>query len=834
MENRKIKILAIDDTPDNLISLKAQLNDSFPDAIIFTALNGAKGIELAATEDPDVILLDIVMPGMDGYEVCKLLKADQKQSNIPVVFLTANKGDKESRIRALECGAQALLAKPIDKSELIAQIRAMVGIKAANIIKQNEKEQLTQLVDEQVRELKITHTATLNMLEDLNIEIESRKQSEAALLISELRFKQVSEDALEWIWEVDTEGLYTYASPVAETLLGYKTTEIVGKKHFYDFFAPGMKEELKAAALAAFSEKKSFRNFENPNIHKDGHVVILESNGSPIIDNEGNFIGYRGVDSDITDRKNSEIEIREKDIQFRKLLSNVPDMVFQFTRRPDGTYCVPVTSEGIRNIYGCSPEDVIDDFTPIVKLIYPEDSARLISDIEYSAEHLTQFNCEYRVQLPGQEIKWLLSKSTPELLADGSITWYGFIMDITNRKLAEQELVKTKEQAEESNRLKSAFLANMSHEIRTPMNGILGFAALLKEPHLVDDEQREYIEIIERSGTRMLNIINNIVDISKIESGLMEVNRTSTDIIEQLEYVYTFFKPETDKKRLQLFLKKSLSTAEAIITTDREKVYAILINLVKNAVKYTNEGMIEIGCKIAETHGGASLQFYVKDTGIGIPANRQVAVFERFIQADIADVNAFQGAGLGLSIAKAYAELLGGRIWLESEEGKGSTFFFSIPYTPFKKDVITDLKLVAGAKTKDTIGKLKVLIAEDDETSEMLMSIAMKPYSKEIIEAKTGVAAVEIFRKNPDIDLILMDIQMPDLNGYDATRQIRQFNKNVIIIAQTAFGLLGDRERAIEAGCNDYIAKPIKKDELIAMIEKQINKRVNFSMGKEL
>ncbi|MEI6677601.1 MAG: response regulator [Mariniphaga sp.] len=184
-----------------------------------------------------------------------------------------------------------------------------------------------------------------------------------------------------------------------------------------------------------------------------------------------------------------------------------------------------------------------------------------------------------------------------------------------------------------------------------------------------------------------------------------------------------------------------------------------------------------------------------------------VQLFVNVATTDIADVNAFQGTGLGLSIAKAYIELLGGHIWFESEEGKGSTFFFSIPYAPSPKDVITDLMLVASAKTKDTIGKLKILIAEDDETSEMLMSIAMKPYSKEIIELKTGVAAVEICRKNPDIDLILMDIQMPDLNGYDAACQIRQFNKNIIIIAQTAFGLSGDREKAIEAGCNDYYVR---------------------------
>jgi hypothetical protein len=399
---------------------------------------------------------------------------------------------------------------------------------------------------------------------------------------------------------------------------------------------------------------------------------------------------------------------------------------------------------------------------------------------------------------------------------DGNKFLVGVINDITENRRKENELIISEKRAQESDRLKSAFLANMSHEIRTPMNGILGFSALLKEPHLSGEDQQKYIQIIEKSGIRMLNIINDIVDIAKIESGLMEVNRTSTNINEQMEYVYTFFKPETDKKNLQLVLKKSLSGAEAIITTDREKIFAILTNLVKNAIKYTNEGIIEIGCD----KKAGNLEFYVKDTGIGIPLNRQVAVFERFIQADIADIHAFQGAGLGLTIARAYSELLGGRIWLESEIGKGSTFFITIPCNSSPEDTSTKLETI-GDETAKNIQTLKILIAEDDEPSKILMTIAMNPYSKEILEARTGIEAVEICRKNPDIDLVLMDILMPDLNGYEATRQIRKFNKNVVIVAQTAFGLSGDREKAIEAGCNDYIAKPINKAELFEIIKKR-------------
>ena len=400
--------------------------------------------------------------------------------------------------------------------------------------------------------------------------------------------------------------------------------------------------------------------------------------------------------------------------------------------------------------------------------------------------------------------------------------------DVTEKKKIIEDLIKAKEHAEESDRLKSSFLANMSHEIRTPMNGILGFAGLLKEPNLSGEEQQEYISIIEKSGARMLNIINDIVSISKVESGQMEISLSTTDINDQIKYLYNFFKPEVEAKGMQLFIKNTLATKYAIIKTDKEKVYAIITNLVKNAIKFTQSGYIEFGYCLKSDCEPIMLEFFVKDTGMGIGNEQKNFIFERFRQGSESLTRNYEGAGLGLAISKAYVEMLGGKIWVESEKGNGSVFYFTIPYNGERiiqnviKNVIS-MDVTANQMSPDVSG-LKVLIAEDDEGSAMLIAMAIRGFSRETIKVKTGIEAVETCRNNPDIDLILMDIKMPEMDGFDATRQIRRFNKEVIIIAQTAYALTGDREKTLATGCNDYISKPIQKDQFMRLIQKYFKK----------
>ncbi|MCO5251083.1 MAG: ATP-binding protein [Candidatus Kapabacteria bacterium] len=565
-------------------------------------------------------------------------------------------------------------------------------------------------------------------------------------------------------------------------------------------------KEKRAAELIIANKELAFQNDEK---EKRAAELIIANNELAF---QNDLKEKRAAELILAKEKAEEFENK-----FRQIAENI-DEVFWLRTKSEMIYISP----SFEKIWGIPCQDIYEDPKMFTDRIHPDDKSN-VEEIVISSEFndLGLFNYEYRILRTANQIRWINAKTFPIIDDTGQILKrVGIASDITEKYESNLELIKSKEHAEQSDRLKSAFLANMSHEIRTPMNGILGFASILKEADLTGEERSEYLELMEQSGIRMLNIINDIVDISKIESGLMELHSKETNINEQIDYIFTFFKPEMDKKKIKFSSKKSLAGKDAVINSDREKIYAILTNLVKNAIKYTDEGSIEFGYNVRTENETSVLEFYIKDTGIGIPKNRQEAIFERFIQADINDKMARQGAGLGLSISKAFVELLGGDMWVNSEEGIGSTFYFSLPYITEPKETINKQTDGVVSPIKPEVEGLKILIAEDDETSGQLISITVKKISKEILRARTGTAAVEICHNNPDIDLILMDIQMPDMNGYDATRQIRQFNNDVIIIAQTAFGLSGDREKTIAAGCNDYIGKPINKSVLLELIQK--------------
>jgi PAS domain S-box-containing protein len=395
--------------------------------------------------------------------------------------------------------------------------------------------------------------------------------------------------------------------------------------------------------------------------------------------------------------------------------------------------------------------------------------------------------------------------------------------NLVKERTHDLEIAKAK--AEESDKLKSAFLANMSHEIRTPMNAIVGFTGLLNDQDLIETDKQELISHIVHNSDTLLHLIDDIIDIAKIEAGQLNINKKDcyiNIILNELLETFTEKKKLHKKDNIELRFNPGVEDSNFIIFTDNIRIQQILLNLIDNALKFTEKGYIEFGYNLEKGTKNPSIIFYVKDTGIGLSKDQQSLIFSRFTKLENDKKKLYRGAGLGLAICKNIVHLLEGKIWIDSEINKGSTFYFSIPYIELseKKEVIKEQK--KQEKKYNWSGKT-ILIAEDEESNFRYLEIILMQTNINIIYAKNGVEAFDKFQKN-NIDLILMDIKMPEMDGLEATRRIRKLDKDILIIAQTAFAMENDEKMSLQAGCNDYISKPIRKLKLIELINKYLSR----------
>lgn len=555
----------------------------------------------------------------------------------------------------------------------------------------------------------------------------------------------------------------------------------------------------------------SFSAQEVGHTRKDGSVFPTLMNASLILDqnNIPQFMSATVID--ITELKEKEKELQRSENE----LNNAQELAQLGSWEHDLITGKLTGSKNYYRMIGLQPGEKIDNlYEYFISLVHPED----LPLIELLQKHQYHDNdmqvVDVRIIVPGAGLRWIQNNVVPVFENNQMVALRGGNIDITEKKKILEDLIKAKEKAEESDNLKTSFLNNISHEIRTPFSGILGFLSILQYDDLTSDERDEYIGAINQSADRLMNTINDIVDLSQIQSGLMKLNPSITDIRNLVEEVVDRFKREAELNGLKFNVSYEFTGSGENFSTDSKKLNTILFHLIGNAIKFTKSGSIDFSVR----GNDSNIEFCVKDTGIGISKDKQQIVFSRFIQADYSNTRKFEGSGLGLTIAKAFVEMLNGELWMESEEGVGSEFHFNIP---------NNNKLLSGRENMapehplpDTsVKKLKILIAEDDEGSAIFLSIIVKPFSKEILKVKPGLEAIEACRNNPDLDLILMDIRMPVMDGYEATRQIRKFNPDVVIIAQTAFALTGDDEKSLEAGCNDYISKPIHKDKLQMLIQ---------------
>jgi len=401
------------------------------------------------------------------------------------------------------------------------------------------------------------------------------------------------------------------------------------------------------------------------------------------------------------------------------------------------------------------------------------------------------------------------------------------LMVITEKKQAELALrkknvelyllnrnyLKAKEKAEESDQLKTAFLQNMSHEIRTPMNAIIGFSNLLETPGLTKEKHKNYTSIIINSTNYLLSIVNDILTISSLETKQEKLDIKPVVINNIIVELQSIFQQQSSNQKISFYAKQTLTDKGSEVYTDNTKVTQILTNLITNALKFTHEGYIEFGYNLQDNE----LEFYVKDSGIGINADVQDKIFDRFRQADLSISKKYGGTGLGLSISKGFAELLGGKIWVESEVGKGSTFYFTIPYKPVHENNKKN------SKSKQNKNVKTILIAEDEEFNYLLIEALLKDQGLNLIRCKDGKETVEICKSNPKIDLVLMDIKMPVIDGYSAAKLIKEFRPKLPIIAQTAYALDQEIEKYSDTAFDNYITKPLKEGNLLKIIKLYIN-----------
>jgi len=396
--------------------------------------------------------------------------------------------------------------------------------------------------------------------------------------------------------------------------------------------------------------------------------------------------------------------------------------------------------------------------------------------------------------------------------------FYVLITAILFYAILKSHLVKIRnaeQKAIESDRLKTAFLQNISHEIRTPMNSIVGFSELLKDKKLSESEKDQYLEMISKSSDQLLNIVNEVLDISLIETGNLSVNLRRVQLNNLMKEIYLSYKPLINKE-ISFTMSTGLSDTLSLILTDVIKIRQIISNLLNNAVKFTDKGHIGFGYTLEENE----LNFFIEDTGIGIPSDSHDKIFERFLKVGSDNERLYEGVGLGLAICKGNIDLLNGKIWMDSKPGKGSKFLFTIPYKPVYEE-----EPVKG-KNKDlvrTLNNLTILVAEDDDVNFLYIKEIFKGAGAEILHAINGREAVEMCEKNDRIGIILIDIKMPVMNGYEAIKKIREFRPSLPIIAQTAFALSNEMLKAFNAGSNDYISKPFTREQLLSIVSKNMS-----------
>jgi len=675
--------------------------------------------------------------------------------------------------------------------------------------------------------------SALVLIKDISV----RKKNEKLILESERNYREMyqllrlmCDNVPDMIWAKNLANEYIFTNKaISEGLLNATdTNEPIGKTDM--FFAGREREnhpenpewhtfgEICRDTDASVIQNKTAQRFDEYGNVK-GRFLFLNVYKAPFFDVDGNIIGTVGSGRDVTHERWLQGEhektmeaLTSQTARLNAVISVLPDLMFIldtegnfldfFTNDPSRLYIEPdkIKDLNLKHLFG--PEEVERQLEIYRKCV----NTKSIQSFDYN---ITDHGEKYYYE----------ARTAP--LSDTTIL--AIVRDITELKHTEfqlqnytSELIAAKEKAEKSDQLKSAFLANMSHEIRTPMNSIMGFADLLNEPDLDTVKRKEFTDILINRSTDLLQIINDVLDISHIESGNAVLHNKTCDLNNMLDKLHTTFSSKLILKHsanIRLVCDKAINLGQLYIYIDELKLKQIFVNLLDNAIKFTEKGTIRFGYRVPSN---GTIICYVSDTGIGISPDSTDIIFERFMQADIPDRNKYKGTGLGLAICKGNVEIMGGHISVESEPGKGSTFTFEVPFVQITEDgrINSDRKIISGFNWNHK----KIVIVEDDIQNIRYLHTILRKTGASLLTAENGSEFRKIFAQTPDIDLILMDIQLPDEDGWELTQYVKSVRTDIPVIAQTAFGMESDRLKSKEAGCDNFIAKPLSPDDLLRMI----------------
>ncbi len=919
------RILVVDDDPINRQVIVNHL--SLHNYKVQQAESGPKALEYINQGKPSLVLLDVMMPQMSGYEVTKKIRAIWRADELPIILLTA-KNQIDDLVIGLESGANDYLTKPFSKKELLARIQThlhilhlktetlRIAIENKNKLKQlleglpiavgvlnsdgnpyyvnqkakellgkgafpkvkteeiakvyqlylagtnqlypandlaivqalqgnsvrldnleihrpnkiipleswgtpifdddgkiacaisvfqdiTERKQVESLLKEYNKNLELEVTTRTQALRKNEVqllqEIEERKRIESALRNSEEKFRLLYEKAPLGYQSLDSKGRFITVNSVWLNMFGYTKEEIVG--HWFGDFITNVDEfERNFPHLKNVGE---IHGAQLEIICKDQSIIPIELSGKILLDENNKFLQSHCILQDITIRKQMETALRSEHDNLTNILDTMEDGVYIVNNQHEIEYANPV----IRREFG-SPEG---------KTCYEYFQTRNETCIWCKNEEVFTGKTVYWEWFSEKNQKTYDLIGTPMKNLDGSISKLEILRDITKRKQIEEELQQAKQIAELASRIKSEFVANMSHEIRTPMNAIIGFSQLISDTDLTK-EQKKYLHYVEESSKDLLNIINDILDFSKIEAGKLDIEAIPFSLDEILAKLAELFDMQVKEKGLILHIVTDKGIPNLV--GDPLRLVQVLTNLITNAIKFTQQGSVTIKVKLAALgNKQIRLHFLVEDTGIGIQQAIIPQLFNAFTQADGSTTRRFGGTGLGLTICKRLVNMMGGEIWVESQLNKGSSFDFIITF-----GIQTESITQTPAKTLSritTTEEVKVLLVEDNPINQQLAKKILESKGIIVMVANDGKEAVAMV-STADFDAILMDIQMPEMDGYEAARLIRQKYSILPIIAMTANVMTGDKEKCLQSSMNDYLPKPIDIKQLFNILAKWI------------